>query len=120
MKIDIAETISAVVLIVVLFLVTNSEALLMPKTSDMMLLLALIVSFLAFSATIWKERAADERENLHRLNAGRISFLVGSLILVLGILSQAAGHNIDPWLVYALIAMVGSKLLSRIFSEWRN
>ncbi len=92
----------------------------MPKDIDMMLVLGLIVSFLVFSATIWKEHAADERENLHRLNAGRISFLVGSVVLVMGIASQAMSHNIDPWLVYALIAMVGSKLASRIFSQWKN
>lgn len=120
MKINLAETTSAVVLIIILFLVTNSKMLFMPKNTDMMLLLVFIISFLIFSAAIWKETPQDERENLHRLNAGRISFLVGSVVLAVGILSQAGAHKIDPWLVWALIAMVGSKLISRIFSQWRN
>lgn len=119
-KLPLAETVSALVLTVLLFFVKNSEWLLMPKNSDMMLVLAVVVSFLVFSATIWKEKASDERENFHRLNAGRISFLVGSVVLVLGIAFQAMSHNVDPWLIYALIAMVASKLISRIFSEWRN
>lgn len=119
-KINITETISAIFLVIILFLLTNTKALLMPENTDMMLLLALIISFLVFSAAIWKESPADERENLHRLNAGRISFLVGSVVLVIGILSQANAHSIDPWLVYALIAMVGSKLISRLFSQWKN
>jgi cobalamin synthase len=119
-KVPLAETISAVALVAILFLLRNTEALLMPKNSDMMLLLALIISFLVFVAAIWKESPADERENLHRANAGRNSFLVGSIVLVFGILSQARVHNIDPWLIWALIAMVGGKLVSRILSQWKN
>lgn len=120
MKLPLAETVSAIAIVLILILVGSSEMLLMPRSSDMMLLLGLIVSFLVFSAAIWKESPADERENLHRLNAGRISFLVGSVVLVVGIVSQARSHNIDPWLIWALIAMVGSKLVSRIISQWKN
>jgi hypothetical protein len=119
MKLNFAETLSAIILIAILFLTTSSEMLLMPKNTDMMLVLGLIVSFLVFAA-VWKETAADERENLHRLNAGRASFLIGSVVLVIGIAIQALDHNVDPWLVYALIAMVASKLASRIISQWRN
>lgn len=120
MKLNIAETFSAGILVLILFFVVNSEWLLMPKNTDMMLVLGLIVSFLVFAATIWKESPADERENLHRLNAGRMSFLIGSVVLVVGIAVQAMEHNIDPWLVYALIAMVAGKIISRIISQWKN
>lgn len=120
MKLNFTETLSALALLIILIFVSNTEKLLMPEDFDMMLVLGLIISFLIFAATIWKERAADERENMHRLNAGRISFLVGSVVLVIGITIQAMNHNIDPWLVYALIAMVASKLTSRLLSQWRN
>lgn len=109
---------SILILILVLFL--NSTQFAMPQTLAMLLLVALIVGFLLFAGLIWKEKAVDEREDLHRLVSGRISFLVGEALLVCGIVIQGLQHEIDPWLIYVLSAMVLAKIISRIFHEIKN
>ena len=73
--------------------------------------------FLVFAAFVWKERAHDEREEQHRLISGRVSFLCGALVLVLGIVVETYQGTPDGWLIAALAAMVLAKLGARITSE---
>ena len=117
----INEIILAVGIIGILFLLANSNRLLMPSNIETMLQVLFIILFLGFAALIWRERAKDEREELHRLRAGRISFLVGSASLVIGIVYQASSlMDIDPWLLFTLVAMIVSKLVSRMYSDARE
>jgi len=113
----IIETISAVVILGITILFLNPGHLAMPDSLVSMLIVGLIIAFLTFAAFILKEKSADEREAMHILTAGRISYLVGVAALVMGIIFQGLNHEIDPWLVIALCAMVFSKLLSRIYSH---
>lgn len=115
----IIETISAIAILGIAFLFLNPGHLTMPDSLVSMLIVAFIVSFLTFAAYLFREKASDERETVHVLTAGRISYLVGVGTLILGIILQALKHNIDPWLVIALCAMVFSKLLSRIHSHFK-
>ncbi len=92
----------------------------MPKNTLMLLIIALITLFLAFASIVWKEGGGDERDNLHRREAGRVSFIVGSALLVAGIVTEATRHDIDPWLIYALSGMILSKIISRFVSERRS
>jgi len=119
MKIIIEVIIGLLVLgILVIFL--NPTNLLMPESINMLLILGLILGFLAFIGLVWREQASDERDEVHMQKAGRFSFLVGAVILVVGIVQQALNHEIDPWLVYALSGMVLTKLASRIFNSLQN
>jgi fluoride ion exporter CrcB/FEX len=115
----IIETISVITIVGIALLFLNPGHLSMPDTIVSMLIVGLIVSFLTFAAFILRENASDERETLHILRAGRISYLVGVALLIMGIIFQALNHNIDTWLVFALCAMVFSKLLSRIYSRFK-
>lgn len=115
----IIETISAIAILGIATLFLNPGHLTMPDTMVSMLIIALIVSFLTFAAFLFREKSSDERETVHILTAGRISYLVGVGALILGIILQTLKHDIDPWLVIALCAMVFSKLLSRIYSHFR-
>lgn len=119
-NLPIIEISTSSILIIILLLFLTPSELLMPQGVEMMLILLLILVFLVFSSVVWKEQAADERENMHRLNAGRVSFLVGSLVILIGVVVQAFSHDIDQWLVIALIAMVLSKIISRLISQIRN
>lgn len=116
-SISLGEMVTSVVLIVILLLFIAPTKLSMPMQILPMLAVFLIVSFLVFSALIWKEGSVDERESLHVLNAGRISFLTGSGVLVIGILYQSISHNVDPWLIYTMVIMILAKIASRIYSE---
>ncbi len=113
----IIETISAIAILGIAILFLNPGHLAMPDTMVSMLIVTLIISFLTFAAYLFREKSSDEREAIHILTAGRISYLVGVGTLILGVISQAIKHDIDPWIVIALCAMVLSKLLSRIYSN---
>lgn len=114
-----AEAISALVILGIAILFLNPSHLSMPDTMVSMLIVGIILAFLLFAAFILKEKSSDEREEMHILAAGRISYIVGVGFLVLGIIMQALAHEIDPWLVIALCAMVFSKLLSRLYSHFK-
>ena len=115
----ITEIISALMILGIAILFLNPGHLTMPDSIQTMLIIGLIVAFLTFAAFIFREKSSDERESLHILSAGRISYLVGVGTLIIGVILQALKHEIDPWLVIALCAMVFSKLLSRIYSHFK-
>jgi len=116
----ITETITAVAISVIAIIFLNPGHLAMPDTVNSLLILGLIVAFLVFAAFIIREKSSDEREMLHVLKAGRLSYLTGVGVLVLGIVFQALEHEVDPWLVLAICAMILSKILSRIYSRFKS
>jgi hypothetical protein len=115
----LSESLSALGILGITILFLNPTHLTMPESVQSMLTLGLIVTFLIFAALIFREQASDERESMHRLISGRISYLAGVGTLITGLIIQASMHEIDKWLVIALCVMVLSKLLTRIYSQWR-
>jgi len=77
----------------------------------------LLVVFSVFATFVWRERATDEREQLHKLLAGHTAFLIGASVLTIGLLYQSFSHTTDPWLALALGAMVLSKLFGIIWAR---
>lgn len=114
------EILSATVVVLILALLRRPSPLLMPTSTDMMLALLLLISFMTFIALLWKERPQDEREASHITNAGRFSFFVGTITLTLGIFIQSLSHDIDPWLIYTLALMIIGKITSRVYNRIRN
>lgn len=84
----------------------------MPSQFQMMVLAVIVISYAVFSAFIFRERAHDEREEQHLYRSGRVAFLFGICILVVGIVIQTFRHALDPVLVWTLTMMVVVKLLS--------
>lgn len=119
-KTRIIEIIVALLLVGLLILFLSPIDLLMPMTTGTMSILLVAVLFLVFSSLVFREKSRDERENFLKMNAGRLSFLSGSVIAVIGILYQSLTHNIDPWLVYTLIGMILTKTTTRLYSSFRN
>jgi len=115
----IVESLSAFAILAIAILFLNPGHLTMPESMVSMLIIGLIISFLTFAAYLFREKSSDEREAVHVLTAGRISYLVGVGTLIVGIIFQALKHEIDPWLVISLCAMVFSKFLSRIYSHFK-
>lgn len=118
-KLLISQIFFSAVLLIVSVVILNPMDFLMSSSMEKLLIVILIASFLLLVSTIWNETARDEREQSHKQFAGRISFLVGTSILFLGILIQGFHHNVDPWLIYALAGMVLSKIASRIYSQFK-
>lgn len=110
-----ALTILIILIIAILFL--NPGHLTMPDTMISMMIVGIIIAFLFFAAYLLNEKPADEREALHILKAGRISYLAGVAMLITAIIVQGLAHEIDHWLIIILCVMLLSKLISRIYSR---
>lgn len=115
----LSEIIISIILVGLLVLLFNPTHLLMPTSVQMMLVVFLVVLFLAFFSFIWREKTSDERESLHRNLAGRFAYLTGTGVLVLGVIIQSLNHEIDIWLVIALITIVLSKVIGLLYSQFK-
>jgi len=91
---------------------------------DPMMHVTTLIGFIVFSgaflALFMREVGGDERENSHRTHAGRAAFVAGTVVLLLGIITQAMSAVVDPWLIYALCAMILAKLVVRIYCAYRK
>lgn len=114
------ELLVALVLLGITILFLNPFHFWMPDMALVLMLACLVAVFGAFATLVLREQAHDEREETHRMRSGRAAFLVGALILVAGIAYQGSVvHEVDPWLVVALVGMVLAKLSTRIYSDLR-
>lgn len=119
-KQNIQETIISVVFIVLLFLFLNPFDFWMPGMLLYMMIAGLVVSFALFASFIWKEQARDEREQLHKMIAGRVGYLSGIAVLVLGVVVESITSHVDPWLIAVLGAMIVGKIAGHIYGQRRN
>lgn len=107
--------------VIVLFLATaflDPFMILMPESISYVFILLLFVAFVIYAALIQREKAADEREEMHRSFAGRVAYITGSAILVTGIIYQAYFiHQVDSFLIVALVSMIVAKYLGILYAE---
>ena len=90
---------------------------LMPTMTQMIVLLLLTLCVGVWSGFVLTEQGNDERELVHRMNAGRIAYLAGLAIATLALLVQGITHHIDPWIACIVAVMVSAKLLTRLYEE---
>lgn len=121
MKNDFVQEICiSLVLICLLILFVNPFGFWMPTILLTMMVLGLIVVFSLFAIFLWRENARDEREGLHKMIAGRIGLLVGTAVLVAGIIVQSFKHELDFWLVLTLGIMILAKILGLMYSRMKR
>ena len=113
----IFEMVSAGVLLLSAVLLVNPLQLWMPTMLHMIMLAVVVAAFGVLAVFVVFERVVDERDDAHRSLAGRAAFLVGSAILLMGIVVQTFAHTLDPWLVVALLGMVVAKIGARMWSS---
>lgn len=112
-----SEAAVAVILISLLVLMVNPFNIFMPSMLQLMTAGIAVVVFGLFSTFVLREDAADEREEKHRSLAGRIAFLTGSAVLLVGIVIQVYREMLDTWLVLSLVVMIVAKIVTRMYSE---
>ena len=113
----LAEISVALVLVILLVLIVNPFDVFMPSMLQLMAAAIAVVVFGIFSSFVLREEASDEREEKHRSLAGRVAFLRGSAVLLVGIVVEVWRDMLDPWLILALVAMVVAKIVTRMYSE---
>lgn len=119
MQNNVAESIIAFVLTVLLVFLVNPLDLFMPSMMQMLVVALSGLLFLLFAGFVWREQAEDEREELHRFLAARFAYLVGTGILMLSVLVQSFAHSLDPWVIAALIGMLIAKVAGRMYAKSR-
>ena len=117
MRNDYPQIISAAFVVIGAFFLINPFEVWMPDMAHMTVLGITVAAFGVLSLFIVHETSVDERDDVHRMVAGRTAFVAGSFVLVLGIVVQTLQHTLDAWLVVALVIMVLSKLGARIWSN---
>lgn len=108
---------TAFVLTVLLVLLSDLFMIWMPKGAQMVILLSLTVTVCLWAGLVVYEKAEDEREILHRLQAGQVAYVTGLSLLTTALVVQGINHAIDPWISGTLLGMVLSKLVARLFTE---
>lgn len=98
------------VLIALSVVLLNPLHMWMPDMVHMAMLAGFLVIFAAFAAFVVREKARDEREVMLRMLSGRYGYLAGALVLVLAIAVEGLHGTPDPWLIFALLAMLVAKL----------
>lgn len=114
-----SETIIAVFLVIFLVWFANPFGFWMTDAFHMTLLGLIVTLFAIFAMFLWRELVTDEREQLHRFIGTRFAYTAGGVLLLIGIIVQAFGHQIDPWLPLVLTGMVLAKILGRWYAEKR-
>lgn len=108
---------TAVVLVGLLTLLSDPFMLWMPDLAQMMVLLGAAILACVWAGFVMYEHTVDERDALHRMNAGRMAYLSGIAVLTVALVVQGFAHDIDPWVSIALGVMVLVKLGSRFYSD---
>jgi len=89
----------------------------MPMMGEMVALAIVVVLLLIWVGFVMQEDAQDEREVLLKMKAGRVAYLSGLGVMIVGLVLQSLGNHVDPWLAVALAIMVLSKLFARLYFE---
>ena len=113
------EVMISLVLVILTVLLLNPFHFWMPNMVHMVMLAFTLVIFALFAVFVLREKVEDERESVHRMLSGRVAFLTGSALLIVAIAVQSFRDRVDVWLVVVLVAMVLSKLVTRIYSDNR-
>ena len=114
------EYIVALVVVGLLLLLHNPFMFWMPGMIEMTLSLLLCIVVVVFGIFLWRERAADEREQLHIFIADRAALLGVGAVLTIATLFQGVQHRLDPWVGLSLAVMIAAKAAGLWYSRRKH
>jgi uncharacterized membrane protein len=114
------EVIVSVLFVALITALLDPFMILMPSPAIYVLIALLVAVFVFFAGFVWQEKARDERDELHRMIAGRIGYLLGTGALLTGVVIETFQGHVDPWLILALAAMVIGKLAGLMYTRLRR
>src|SRR5579864_6689249 len=101
----LAQLFSAIVFVALSVFLIDPMGLWMPTMAQMTMLALVVIAFGVFVIFLVHESGGDERDESNRAFAGRVAFLAGSVVLLVGIVVESLAHALDTLLVVALVAM---------------
>ncbi len=96
---------------------SGPEGMSMEKTLSACFFLVLYVVAMSL---VGEGKTADERELAHRYVANRLALIAGTIVLSLGILYQLFTHEVDYWLLAGLVVINLVKIVSLIYSNYKQ
>ena len=107
-----SEPILAGLTLIMIGIIIGTKNVSMSDMTSMMIAGLFAVALFGYTIFVYREKPADEREQMISTVAGKYSYIVGALVLSVGIVVQSLDHDLDIWLPIALGAMVLTKLLT--------
>ena len=110
---------ASIAILVSFFLLTLADLIpfWMPMMGEMVVLLIVTILLLLWMSFVVTEKAVDEREVQLKTQSGRVAYLAGIAVLMIGLIVQGFVHAIDPWIPIALMVMVLAKFFTRLYLE---
>ena len=112
-------------LLLLIFIALLSGFMLQPHANPMsmqqVLSLSLLLGLYVVSMSLVGEgKTVDERGISHRYIANRAALIAGTIVISAGVLYQLFTHQLDNWLLAALIFINLVKIISLIYSNYKN
>ncbi|MDP4000826.1 MAG: hypothetical protein Q8P83_01150 [bacterium] len=76
--------------------------------------------YVVFMSLVGEGKTEDERALQHRYYANRLALLAGTVVLSAGVLYQLFYHTLDYWLLAGLVVINIVKLVSLIYSHYKQ
>lgn len=86
----------------------------MPQMAALGIATALLSAWIGFVA---REKVNDERDEKHRMFAGRVAYLLGVSCLTTALIVETLAHSLTPWIPTTLAVMVVGKLAARWYAD---
>ena len=117
MNTRITQTVVAILISFFLLALADLIPFWMPMMGEMIALLIVTILLLVWISFVVTEKAVDEREVQLKTQSGRVAYLAGIAVLMMGLIVQGFAHTIDPWIPTALMVMVLAKFFTRLYLE---
>ncbi len=100
------------------FSISTSGNMAMPQ---MLALSAGLVLYVVALSFVGEGVPEDEREQHHRHIANRAALVAGTIVLCLGVVTQLfISHRIDYWLLFGLVTINLTKIISLIWLNYKK
>jgi hypothetical protein len=111
------ERIVIVILLILLAVVANPLMLWMPSALLMIVITLITALVFLWAGFVLTEKGGDEREEIHRTNAGRAAYLAAAGTLTIALVYQGSTHSIDLWIPATLAVVILAKFLTRVYED---
>ncbi len=117
---NFGELLVSLVFLVLLGIKLDPFGWTMPDEIQMIVLCLLIAAFAIYAGLLFREKAHDEREEVHIHKASRAAYLGGISLLVLALVVQTLTKSMDPWVILILGGMILIKMFVLAWIRSRN
>jgi NADH:ubiquinone oxidoreductase subunit 2 (subunit N) len=95
----------------IVLLAVAPKKFVMPSSLQMLILAIVLGLIASFLVLLWREQPNDEREMQNQALASRLAYIVGSLVLIIALITQSLGHDLDPIIPITLLTMISTKII---------